>query len=166
MATHPFFGTYETQPDDTSCDFAPIVIDNVEVEPMLLELGPKVTLELIDQFAAFCKELEAHVATVRDRMLHLHEDLVVPLVSDLVESNPDLDVLDELFPGERDLVSVAQLTPEMVTRATAVTSCMTNTDPDDGTVTLDLTFLAPDMNYLFAHRFDLDGQYLETNVES
>ncbi len=166
MPTHPFFGEYETAADDTSCDFPAILVDNVEVEPMIIELGPPVTAELIDRFAEFCKDLDTHVATVRSVVRDAHQDFVVPFVDDLIESNPGSDILAALFPDEKGLVSVAQLTPEMVKRATSVTSCMTDTDSDDSQITLDLTFHAEDMNYLLACTFDFDGTFLELDVES
>jgi len=166
MPTHPFFGDYETTPDDTSCDFEPIIVDGVEVEPMLLEIGPPVTEDLIDDFAEFCSDLETHVKTVRTVMRQAHNDLVIPFIDDLVESNPKLEILAELFPDEKNLISVAEVTPEMFARATNVTACMASTDAEDPDVTLDLTFNAEDMNYLFANRFTFDGRYLETDVES
>ena len=166
MPTHPFFGDYETTSDDSSCDFNPVMVNGTEVELMLLEIGPQVTPELIDKFASFCENLETHIKTVRAIIREAHVDLVVPFVDDLVESNPGMDILSELFPDEKNLVSVAQLTPKMVARATAVTACMANTDPEDPDVTVDLTFKADSIDYLFANRFGFDGMYLETDVES
>ena len=166
MPTHPFFGSYETVAGDTSCDFPPITVDGTDVEPMIIELGPPVTPELIDRFSEFCRDLETHVKTVRAVVREAHQDFVVPFVDDLIESNPQADILTALFPDEKDLISVAQLTPDMVARATSVTSCMTDTDPDDEQVTVDLTFRSEEMTYLIACAFEFDGTFIELDVES
>ncbi|MEL6195708.1 MAG: hypothetical protein AAFQ77_01470 [Myxococcota bacterium] len=104
MPTHPFFGTYtldNSVPDEAYAEFAPLLLGGREISLIIYGFGKVVAEEDVERFAVFCQQMSAHVVTARTGLSGEYWDSVTrELIEDLALSNPKMDILSEMFPGQ------------------------------------------------------------------
>jgi len=88
------------------------------------------------------------------------------MINDLVLSNPGMNVLGEMFPGEK-LSNPDQVTPDMFGKHVSPANVMASkSELEPFRITLDMIFSNGGIDQLFACRFSPEGQFIGLDIES
>ncbi len=165
MPHHSVLGDYNVG-HDGSVEFGPIILSGVEVEPVIYTDGSQIPA---DEFAALCNlfsQAQELASVAKAHVVATWEEHFLELVNDLVLSNPDMDILSEMFPGA-NVRLVSDIDQGLVATSIHATNVMGWYGKQYGhTFTIDIRFKDGEFDQLFAVQFDDDGQVLSVSQES
>ena len=164
MPTHPILGEYFVD-ESGDIEFDPIEIEDEEIERIIYASSP-VPQANFDALCQLFVQAETLAKTAKDHIVTNWNNEFLEMVEDWVDSNPDMEILEELFPGA-GVASVDDITQDLVAKSIHVINMMGGYDEGQGhTFTIDVKCKDGDFDQFLAVRFDDAGTVIGVDEES